>query len=417
MRYLIFYLLSLLCQIATAEIVLDGSLGERANLTGPNYAIDATLGTQLGNNLFHSFQEFNLSKDETATFSGATTINNVIGRITGGNPSYIDGTLRNTIPNANLYLINPSGLMFGVNAKLDVQGSFYASTADVLRFDDGGNFHATTSQDSLLSSAPPSAFGFLGTVATLQLDGSQLKVPAGKDISLVGGDLTVQANVAAKQVGALNTVGGEINLASVTQGDISIGQGWNLSGQGGTLTVRSSQLNNTADKSGNIYIRAGKFVLDNSSIATLTASQNGGTLDIQGDSVEISGGSRISSTSLKNGKSGDITIQAAESIYIHGQDTTGAGVTLAANARGTDATAGNAGNITLKAKKLVMDDGTKLGSASYGGGNGGTISLETTDSITLQGEDKQTTSSIYLVATGSGQGGKLNVQTGKLQTA
>lgn len=416
MRLLIFYLLIMLLQPVVAEVVMDGSLGSPGSLAGPNYAIEATLGTQVGNNLFHSFQDFNLTQNETATFSGAATISNVIGRITGGNPSYIDGTVRNTIPNADLYLINPSGLMFGVNAKLDVQGSFYASTADVLHLSEGGNFQAQISQDSLLSSAPPSAFGFLGNdISELQLDGSQLKVTAGKDISLISGKLTLRPNIAAKQISALDTVGGNIHLAGVVQGDIHIGNGWNLAGQGGDVTVRSSRLNNTADKSGNIYIRGGNFILDNSTVTTLTASQNGGKIDIQGNNVEISSGSRMSSTSLKNGNSGDISIQATESITLHGQDTTGAGVTIAANARGTEAISGNAGNITLKTAKLLMDDGAKLGSASYGAGNGGTILLDATDSVILQGEDKQTTSSIYLVATGSGQGGTLNVHTDHLQ--
>jgi len=417
MKFLIFYIVTyMICQTAAAEVVLDGSLGKSGNLSGPNYAIDATLGTQVGGNLFHSFQNFNLTSDETATFSGDANISNVIGRVTGGNPSHIDGTLRSTIPNADLYLLNPAGVLFGTTAKLDVLGSFHASTADVLHLSDGGKLYAHLAQDSLLTTAPPSAFGFLNNSSSeLRLDGAQLKVSAGKDISLTAGKLTLQANVAAKQLAALDTVGGNIHLASVAQGEINLGKGFELSGQGGELTMRSSRLNNAGDKSGNIYIRAGHFVLNNSAITTLTASQDGGSLDIQGDVVEIIGGSRVSSSSLKNGRSGDITIQATESITLSGQDSQGAGVTLTANARGTDAQAGNAGNITLKTAKLALRDGAKLGSSSYGAGNGGTILLDATDNVTLDGEDNQTTSSIYLVATGSGQGGMLQIKTNQLQ--
>jgi large exoprotein involved in heme utilization and adhesion len=83
-----------------AEITLDGSLGRSGALIGKNYAITADLGKQVGSNLFHSFRDFNLSQDESATFSGPNSINNIINRVTGGNPSQINGLLRSTIPDA-----------------------------------------------------------------------------------------------------------------------------------------------------------------------------------------------------------------------------------------------------------------------------------------------------------------------------
>jgi len=90
------------------------------------------LGRQHGGNLFHSFQDFNLNSSESATFSGPNNVSNVISRVTGGNPSNIDGLIRSTMPNADMYFLNPYGIMFGPNAQLDVQGSFHASTADTL---------------------------------------------------------------------------------------------------------------------------------------------------------------------------------------------------------------------------------------------------------------------------------------------
>jgi len=81
-------------------------------------------------------------------------VQNIISRVTGGNPSSIDGTLRSTIPNADWYFLNPYGIMFGPNAKLDVQGGFHASTADYLRLSDGGRFEVRTPQNSLLTVAP-----------------------------------------------------------------------------------------------------------------------------------------------------------------------------------------------------------------------------------------------------------------------
>ena len=87
---------------ALAEVTLDGTLGRAGALPGPNYQIGADLGQQHGGNLFHSFQDFNLQSHESATFSGPDKVQNVISRVTGGNPSSIDGTLRSTIPNADM---------------------------------------------------------------------------------------------------------------------------------------------------------------------------------------------------------------------------------------------------------------------------------------------------------------------------
>ncbi|MDM8558778.1 filamentous hemagglutinin N-terminal domain-containing protein, partial [Candidatus Parabeggiatoa sp. HSG14] len=117
---------------------------------GPDYLIGADLGQQMEGNLFHSFQDFNLNSLESATFSGPNSVQNILSRVTGGNPSNIDGLIRSTIPNADFYFLNPNGIMFGPNAQLDVQGSFHASTADYLRLGDGGRFDARYPSDSLL---------------------------------------------------------------------------------------------------------------------------------------------------------------------------------------------------------------------------------------------------------------------------
>jgi filamentous hemagglutinin family protein len=157
---------------ANAEVTLDGSLGHSGALPGPNYLIGADLGQLWGGNLFHSFQEFNLNRLESATFSGPNSINNIISRVTGGNPSNIDGLIRSAIP-ANMYFLNPNGIMFGPNARLDVQGSFHASTADYLRLENGGRFDARNPNDSLLTIAPIESFGFMtDSPAALSLRGS-----------------------------------------------------------------------------------------------------------------------------------------------------------------------------------------------------------------------------------------------------
>ena len=108
---------------AQAEIVTDGSLGPAQTLTGPNFVINARLGQQVGNNLFHSFETFNLSDAEQATFQGPAKTERVISRVTGGSPSSISGELAlENMPNADLYFINPAGSIFGEKARLQVPG-------------------------------------------------------------------------------------------------------------------------------------------------------------------------------------------------------------------------------------------------------------------------------------------------------
>ena len=154
-------LVGALLSVSHAQITLDGSLGPGGSLTGPNFVIPAQVGQTRGGNLFHSFGRFNILTGESATFTGPSSINNILSRVTGGQRSIIDGLLRSNIPGANLFLINPAGVMFGPTGSLDVKGSFHVSTADYLKFADGAQFHANLARESVLTSAPVSAFGFL----------------------------------------------------------------------------------------------------------------------------------------------------------------------------------------------------------------------------------------------------------------
>jgi filamentous hemagglutinin family protein len=188
--------LSVLLAVSQAQVPStirpDGTLGTTVTQSGNVYNI--TGGTRPGNgpNLFHSFDRFSVGANDTASFSGPAGIANILSRVTGGQQSLIDGKLQSTIPGANLYLLNPSGVLFGPNASLEISGSFHVSTADCLRLADGARFSAHLSDTSTLSVAPPEAFGFLGPKpATIAVQGSSLHVPAGASLSLVGGDIRI----------------------------------------------------------------------------------------------------------------------------------------------------------------------------------------------------------------------------------
>ena len=113
-----------------ADVVTDGSLGPRVARPGLECHDRAGARQIRGGNLFHSFERFNVENGGSVTFTGPSGLKNVISRVTGGERSRIDGTLASTVPNADFYFINPAGIMFGPNARIDVPASFRASTAD-----------------------------------------------------------------------------------------------------------------------------------------------------------------------------------------------------------------------------------------------------------------------------------------------
>ncbi len=148
-----------LASAVSAEVAMDGSMGTAGPIEGPSYDIKAEYGQQAGSNLYHSFGTFNLATGDKAMFSGPDSVRNVISRVTGGQSS-IDGSIVSGIANADFYFLNPAGFLFGPNAGLDVQGSFYASTADYIRFGENDRFNSDPASFGDLSIESPTAFGF-----------------------------------------------------------------------------------------------------------------------------------------------------------------------------------------------------------------------------------------------------------------
>ena len=319
-----------------AEVTFDGTLGPRVALPGPDYHIEAQYGQQHGGNLFQSFSDFNINLGESATFSGPDSVNNLISRVTGGNPSTINGAFRSTLPNADVYFLNPAGLLFGPHASLDVQGAFHASTADYLRLGDKGRFDARSPDNSLLSIAPVEDFGFLdNTVGSISVEGRGritaseyngetmgLTVPDGKTLSLIGGELTFKKGTFSgtfdeeqgwtdlNRLGSLQAPQGRINLASVaSKGEvIPIDLDLEMASfdQLGKISVtENSFVDVSGTKGGSIFIRGEALVFPTSRIHanTLTSQdvepQDGGLIDIQAN--QISGIDIEANNSLNEG--------------------------------------------------------------------------------------------------------------------
>jgi len=187
-------------------IIVDGSLTGTSSieLTGPDYQIKAAYGRLEQTNLFHSFSQFNLHSGERAIFSGPKSVQNIISRVSGHNVSWIDGRIESSIPNANLYLLNPFGVIFGNNASLDIGGSFYVSTADYLKLDNHGVFNTNGFQElDILTTESPTAFGFIdsSSMASIVFEGGEktndtpdlgIHVSSGQRISVFAGNIEIQ---------------------------------------------------------------------------------------------------------------------------------------------------------------------------------------------------------------------------------
>ncbi|HAA31450.1 MAG TPA: hypothetical protein DCE56_31750, partial [Cyanobacteria bacterium UBA8553] len=216
-----------LCAIAFSSdyalaqnITLDGSLGPAGTLSGPDYVIPQAVGQTVNRNLFHSFGQFNLGTGERATFQSTADIRNILSRVTGGSPSLINGLIFTPSASVNLFLMNPSGIIFGPNASIDVggvsRGSFIATTANAIQFGSRGAFVASTSQtDVSLLRVNPSAFLFNQIAARPITSQAPLEVYEGQSLLLVGGNVSLNG-------GKLLALGGRVELGGVA-GEGTIG--------------------------------------------------------------------------------------------------------------------------------------------------------------------------------------------------
>jgi filamentous hemagglutinin family protein len=394
---------------AAQHITVDGRFSPGQTLVGPNYSVTASLGKQVGSNLFHSFGQFGLSTGETATFSGAATVSNVISRVTGGSASSINGQIKSNITGANLYLINPSGLVFGPNATINVSGSFHASTADYLKMADGTKFQATNPDGSTLSAAPPAAFGFLtATPAQISVNGSTLG-PVPGTLGLVGGPVSI--------VGAtLSAPAGTIHVASAAAtGEVPVdprdASGLTVTSLGPVVIKGGSTLDvsdpTNLGSGGSVFMRSGNLTIDASTInADNYGAGAGGTLVLRGDSqVALSSGASVHAVAYNTGSGAGVAISTAASASISADSST-------VMTRSTGP--GSAGPLSVETGQLALSNGAEFASSSQGTGNGGSIGI-TAGSILLDGRATQLLSTGIASATaGPGTGGSILVNAGTL---
>ncbi|NER48201.1 MAG: filamentous hemagglutinin N-terminal domain-containing protein, partial [Symploca sp. SIO1A3] len=459
-----------------AQISPDNTLHTNSVVQTTGTTNTITNGTTVGNNLFHSFSLFNLSQGEIAYFNNLTTITNIITRVTGGQASTIDGIL-NANGAANLLLINPSGITFNSNAQLNIGGSFLASTADSIVFEDGSIFSASNPNTppllainvpvGLQYGSNPGAIIVENTGHNLTSAGNPvfstldknsnplgLRVQPNQTLALVGGKVTLDG-------GLLTAESGRIEIVSIVQGRVNLNStasGWTLSypevdqfgsiefnnaafvdtsGNGGSgIQLVGRQITMTdaslvfVDSQGNLP--GGKIVLQASESVTLSgnsppgiftglrsqtvAAGKGAEILVSSPSLILQEGSRIQSISFSNGEGGDINLEVPNLVQLIGASPmrTGATSDITANVLGS----GNGGNINVSTTSFSAIDGGGLAAVTDGTGNAGNVTINATDSVEVIGFNPLSanpTRSILAAATrNSGAGGQISINTGRL---
>ena len=353
-----------------AQVTSDGTVNTQVNESGNISEI--TGGETRGSNLFHSFQDFSVPTGNEAFFNNAESISNIFSRVTGGNISNIDGLIRAN-GSASLFLINPAGIVFGENARLDIGGSFFGSTADSILFD-GGEFSATdlTNPPLLTVNAPiglnlrdnPGNITVRGDGNGIRLTDSEpvdtqdaLRVNENATIGFLGGNVLFED-------ATVKTAGGRIEVGSVADGTVGLvavdnGLAFDYSG---IDTFRDISL-------------SGRSNIDASGVG-------GGDLQVAGNNISIAGVSGLISSTLGSTPGEDIKIFAAESIDISGVENEQDFIS-AISTRVLPVGTADAGNINIETGSITIGDRAVINSSVSGQGNAGEVNINATDSITI----------------------------------
>ena len=449
-------------KVVLAQIIPDETLGNESSLvTSDNIKeIESERisgGAVRGNNLFHSFREFNIGERKGGYFENPEAIENIFSRVTGSNPSNILGTL-GVLGDANLFFLNPNGILFGANASLDLKGSFLATTADSIVFPDGRHFSATNPEAPPLLTVnvqQPIGLQFEGREGTISNQGN-LAVDAGRNLALIGGNLIIDR-------GRIFAPGGRVELGGLSAaGEIGINADNSLSfpdeieradvtltnaaevdvraGGGDSITVNARNIELSGGELGASNLRAGIAADSGSSTAqsgditlnatdTISVSQGSGILNrVEESGVGNAGGIKITTVNLSltqggfvsastrgQGDAGAITIEVSNIISADGEDQDGlnSGIFSQVNSTGM----GNSGGIDITTSNLSLTQGGQISASTFGQGDAGAITINASGNISAEGESQAGVSSgIFsgLAKSGVGNANGINLTTANL---
>lgn len=417
---------------ANGQVVPDATMRDRSvvNYNGRTWQING--GTTAGGNLFHSFSEFSVPTGNEVFFNNTPTIENIITRVTGRSISNIDGLIR-ARGNANLFLLNPNGIVFGPNARLDIGGSFLGSTADSLLFENGRFFSATEpNQPPLLTINIPIGLQYgsnpgeiINRALAENASGSTvgLQVRPHQAIALIGGSLNLEG-------GLLNAPNGSIELGSVDTGTIKLTStdgNWQVSypaiiGRRNISLSRGAIASTSGEGGGRLQIFGANVSLAGRSqlLADTLGTINGKGIDIHAQNLRVLDASIIGSSSFGTGNGGHLNIQADDSIELSGSADINSfifggltGMRRLSNREngglfvGSE-NSGYSGNINLSTRQLNLGNGALIVADIYDRGSGGYLSINAVETIEI-GE-----SGISYGVLGSGNAASLKISSRQL---
>ncbi|MBD2100351.1 filamentous hemagglutinin N-terminal domain-containing protein [Leptolyngbya sp. FACHB-261] len=461
----------LFAQSMAAQVVPDNTLlgGERSQVTGNlNFQING--GARQGGNLFHSFRQFSVPTGGSAYFNNAPSITTIFTRVTGGLISNIDGLIRANGA-ANLFLLNPNGILFGPNARLNIGGSFVATTANSISFADNFQYSATNPQRTpLLTVSVPSGLQMGANPGPIVVQGNGydlsvtvpifsplirggsgagLQVPAAQTLALIGGDIAIDGGTLTAEQGRIelgSVRDGQVNLSSTTSGfafdyqgsqrfgDIRLSQQALADASGGGLI--QVQGNNVSLTDGSILLiqnqgtQAGGSVRVNAARSLEVSGSNadvefrglesetvgvgrGADITVSTQQLIVQNGAAAFARSHSSGDAGNITVNASDSVQLTGTSPTNPSVSSAISTIAFSS--GDAGDVIVSTQEITVLDGGVIASPTFGVGRSGDITVNVLDSIRLIGQGNVSNPSTLAATTNSpGDAGQITVNTAKL---
>ena len=392
----------LLPRVVLGQVVPDGTTPTPdPGSCLPSCTVTGGTADSISTNLFHSFDQFSIPEGGVLTFDHSPAIRNIITRVTGGDASTINGSLRTDIASdTNLFLLNPNGILFGPNSSLEIGGSFVATTADALKFEDQGTFSASeNTSDLTLLTVDPSAFLFTQTAPQpiiSQAFAFGLGVPENKSLLLVGGDVVIEPSSPTIPGNSIITVpGGRLELGGIHDaGSIQL----SVDGDSFSLTYPDNvpladvSLNRAGlsvfsplGRPGEVIINANELSVNDSPLNSITfGAENAGNIVIQASESVTMSNSTISSNTAGAGTGGNLTIITKRlSLERSSLSVTSSG-------------AGQAGEINLNAETVLLDESSGINSNSFGSpfqpaGDAGKIVIQT-NTLSLDNRSRITTS-------------------------
>jgi len=387
-----------IAQVTKAQVIPDQSLPDNSVVNSEDNTISISGGTTRGNNLFHSFEQFSVTNDITASFQNLETIQNIFSRVTGDSISNIEGSLE-TQGTANLFLMNPNGIIFGENASLNLGGSFLTTTAETIRFADQTEFGSNvTDTPPLLTITAPVGLD-LGSNPGEIINRSSFAADIGRGvpeviglqvqpqniITLVGGEISFEG-------GALFVDGGRIELGAVAANNIVSLMpdelGWKLNyhnvAEFEDINFNLGRLIGLGDTGGEIILQGQDLTFSGGSLvanqANVGANKN---IEIRGRNITLEEGSRVASFTFSS-EAGNLIIQGSESVNIRGVSRQFSSSSGFLN-QVIGAATGEGKFLSIETKNLIIGDGGQFITTTFGSGRGVDLLVDASESITIEG--------------------------------